>query len=62
MVVKRLTKTIEKKINLVILNHLKRLRRIQLDETVERVQSYLGGMKISFSEPVEERSTLYLEL
>lgn len=50
------------KINEVVLKHLKRLNRIRPDETVERVQSYLGGMKISFSDPVDERSTLYLEL
>ena len=46
----------------IIFTHLNRLERIQPNESVGRVQSYLGGLDISLYDSSEEMKTLSLEL
>lgn len=59
---KRKTDPFSRQVEEIVLAHLKRMERISPNETVERVQTYLGGFWVAISDAGSGRRTLYLEL
>ena len=61
---KRRTDTFSRRINEVVFDHLNRMNRIAPNESVDRVQSYLGGLDVALIDSDEEkdRQTLILRL
>ena len=53
---KRRTDAFSRRINEVIFDHLNRLNRIAPNESVDRVQSYLGGLDVALLDADDENS------
>ncbi|MBO7725053.1 MAG: hypothetical protein J6S40_01160 [Thermoguttaceae bacterium] len=61
---KRRTDTFSRRVNEVIFDHLNRMNRIAPNESIDRVQSYLGGLDVALIDSDVERGlqTLVLRL